>query len=429
MKKGWEVKKLGEVCELIARGISPKYIEGDGLIVLNQKCIRDHKISLEQSRFHDDSVKKVNSERYIRRGDVLINSTGTGTLGRVAQVREDVNNIIVDSHVSIVRPLPNLFVDDFFGWALIKIEDQIAKSGEGCGGQTELSRNALKNNFEISYPKSLTEQRRIVSILDEAFAAIDQAKENVQRNLQNAKELFQSELNSIFANKGEGWEEKAIQGVSKVISGFSFKSTDFSSSNQVKSVKITNVGVKEFVEEEGNYLPTHYNELYSNFTVNIGNIVIALTRTIISSGLKVAVVPGSYQGALLNQRVAALIPFENLINQRFLYNFLCTEQVANYVRAHVNTLMQPNLSINDLKKLPVPCPDLETQCAIVQKLDKVSMETERLENLYQQKLYMLEELKKSILQKVFSGELSEVGFSGLKDGQDVKSEIQETVFS
>ena len=111
----WEVKKLGEVCELINRGISPKYIEGNGFIVLNQKCIRDHKISLEQSRFHDSASKKVSSEKIIKKGDVLINSTGTGTLGRVAQVRDELSNVIVDSHITIVRPLQNLFFNDFFG--------------------------------------------------------------------------------------------------------------------------------------------------------------------------------------------------------------------------------------------------------------------------------------------------------------------------
>jgi type I restriction enzyme S subunit len=167
---GWEEKTLGEVCEMINRGVSPRYIEREGLIVLNQKCIRDHKVSFEQSRFHDGSAKKVTSEKFLRLGDVLINSTGVGTLGRVAQVRTELKNVIVDSHITIVRPLKNLFFLDFFGWALIFIEDEIAKRGEGCGGQTELARNTLKDNFTLCFPKFISAQEAIVRKLDSLLA-------------------------------------------------------------------------------------------------------------------------------------------------------------------------------------------------------------------------------------------------------------------
>ena len=275
------------------------------------------------------------------------------------------------------------------------------------------------NKFrEIQVPiPRFSEQQQIVSILDEVFAAIDQAKENLQRNLQNARELFKGKLNSIFTTKGTDWVERRIENVSKVVNGFSFKSNDFSPKNKIKSVKITNVGVKEFVEETDNYLPESFSKTYSEYSVQEGNIVIALTRTIISNGLKVAVVPESYEGALINQRVAALVPDTKIVNQRFLYNFLCTDSVMKYVKANVNTLMQPNLSINDLKKMPINLPSLQSQKKIILQLDKLSTETKALENIYQQKLDHLEDLKKSILKKAFSGELSspEGAFSA-KDG-------------
>lgn len=266
----------------------------------------------------------------------------------------------------------------------------------------------LLKEIEIHYPKSLPLQKRIVAVLDEAFTAIARAKANAEQNLRNAKEFFESYLESAFANKGDGWGEKRIQDIAKVVNGYSFDSKDFSSKNSIKSVKITNVGVKEFIEETDNYLPGKFKDTLQEFQVKIGNIVIALTRTIIAAGLKVAVVPKSYDGALLNQRVAALIPNDKLINQRFLYNFLCTDTVAKYVMANVNTLMQPNLSINDLKNLLVPCPPISEQQTIVQKLDALSAETKKLEVIYKQKLNDLEELKKSILQKAFSGELKTI---------------------
>lgn len=136
MKTGWEAKKLGEVCAFLNRGISPKYLDKGGVCVLNLKCIRDHTVNYELSRRHDAEAKTVSTERYIQRGDVLVNSTGTGTLGRVAQVREEPDEpATVDSHVTIVRPTPGMFHLDFFGYMLIAIEDAIKDAGEGCGGK------------------------------------------------------------------------------------------------------------------------------------------------------------------------------------------------------------------------------------------------------------------------------------------------------
>ena len=257
-----------------------------------------------------------------------------------------------------------------------------------------------------SHSPPIQEQQRIVAILDEAFAAIAQAKANAEQNLKNAKELFESYLQSVFENKVEGWEEKKLIEITKVINGYAFPSKDFQSTNSIKSIKITNVGVKEFVEETDNYLPEKYKTTSQDYEVKEGNIVIALTRTIIAAGLKVAIVPHSYEGALLNQRVAALIPNEEVIYQRYLYNFLITDGVAKYVLSRVNTLMQPNLSINDLKNLSIPVPQLKDQQTIVQKLDALSAETKQLETIYQQKINDLDELKKSILQKAFAGELN-----------------------
>ena len=118
MKSGWKTGKLGDVCSLLNRGSSPKYLEVGGVCVLNQKCVRDHAVTFELARRHDNKAKAVPIERFLRLGDVLINSTGTGTLGRVAQLRtEPPEPTTVDSHVTIARPKPETFVNEFFGYA------------------------------------------------------------------------------------------------------------------------------------------------------------------------------------------------------------------------------------------------------------------------------------------------------------------------
>ena len=211
MKKGWEIKTLGEVCQFINRGICPKYMEAGGACVLNQKCVKNQTINFSLSRRHDVTAKKISPERILRYGDVLINSTGTGTLGRVAQLLESPPEVTtVDSHVTIVRPINNIFHPSFFGYAIIAIEEQLQGAGEGCGGQTELARTKLASDFTVRYPTSISEQQRIVAILDEAFEGIAKAKANTEQNLKNARELFESHLQAVFSQRGEGWVEERI---------------------------------------------------------------------------------------------------------------------------------------------------------------------------------------------------------------------------
>ena len=233
MKAGWQTEKLGDACAFLNRGISPKYLEQGGICVLNQKCVRDHHVSYELSRRHDTTAKSVGTERFIQLGDVLVNSTGTGTLGRVAQIREmPPEPTTVDSHVTIVRPKPGKFFPDFFGYMLVVIEEKIKEAGEGCGGQTELARSVLSDRFSVSYPTSLDEQQRIVGILDEAFDGIATAKTNAEKNLQNARALFESHLQSVFAQRGEGWKPTTLGAEIDLLAGFAFKSAQYTNAEE-----------------------------------------------------------------------------------------------------------------------------------------------------------------------------------------------------
>ncbi|MCX7075620.1 MAG: restriction endonuclease subunit S [Methylococcales bacterium] len=385
MKQDWEVRKLGDVCELINRGVSPKYTETNGLIVLNQKCIRNHEVNYDLARVHDNKVKPVNSEKLIKIGDVLINSTGTGTLGRVAQIRDEPNEATVDSHITIVRPLPNFFYNEFFGYALILIEEKIAERGEGCGGQTELARNTLKNEFYISFPKSIQEQQAIVSILDEAFAAIAQAKANAEQNLQNAKELFESYLQSVFENKGDDWEEKALGEVCEEL--FAGGDVPKENSSKIKTNKF--------------YIP-----IFSNGEKNKGLYGYTNVARVIKPSITISA-RGTIGYSVIREepfypaiRLIVLIPKIDIINLSFLKFAISSIDIT-----HSGSSI-PQLTVPMIKGYPIPYPPLKEQQVIVEKLDALSTETKQLEAIYQQKINDLAELKKSILQKAFAGELN-----------------------
>ena len=183
---GWESSYLEGVSSFISRGISPKYIESGGVRVLNQKCIRNHHINYDLARRHDIDLKKVSEERFIRLGDILINSTGQGTLGRVAQVRKEPDELTtIDSHITIVRPKSELFYLDYFGYAAIAIEKIIQDAGQGTSGQTELAKSKVQNDFQICFPRSFSEQEAEVKKLDIVFEETEITLKNLIKSKTN----------------------------------------------------------------------------------------------------------------------------------------------------------------------------------------------------------------------------------------------------
>ena len=154
--------KLAEVASYISRGITPSYTEAEGVCVINQKCIRNGVLSLAEARLHNESKKKVPIDKIIQPMDILVNSTGTGTLGRVAQVTNNIR-ATVDSHVTIVRPAEK--VDPLFlGYAVKWRKPYIEALAEGSTGQTELSRFRLGDEITIPLP-SLAAQKQIAETL------------------------------------------------------------------------------------------------------------------------------------------------------------------------------------------------------------------------------------------------------------------------
>jgi type I restriction enzyme S subunit len=141
--KGWEVRQLSEVVSYLKRGIQPKYTtDKDGVLVLNQRCVRDCRIDFANARRHDSNKKSING-REVQVGDVLINSTGVGTLGRVAQVLNLEETTVVDSHVTIVRTNSDKLTWNTLGLYIYSRQLEIEALGEGSTGQTELSKDRL----------------------------------------------------------------------------------------------------------------------------------------------------------------------------------------------------------------------------------------------------------------------------------------------
>jgi type I restriction enzyme S subunit len=139
LPQGWERKPLSEVTSFLKRGVAPHYDDDAPGLVINQKCIRDGRLNMNLVRHQS---REFAAQRQVQVGDVLVNSTGEGTLGRVAQVKAAPDNCTVDTHITIVRPKPEISIH-YFGMAVMAWEPRFSTMGRGATNQTELSPAAI----------------------------------------------------------------------------------------------------------------------------------------------------------------------------------------------------------------------------------------------------------------------------------------------
>lgn len=173
--KIWGNVILEEITTLVSRGIAPKYSDNSEQTVINQKCIRNHTIDLSLARTH---TPKIINEKWLRFGDLLINSTGDGTLGRAAQVWFQPKNLTVDSHVTIVRPAKENLIFYIGFWGILH-EKEIESLHTGSTGQTELPRDRVKA-MELLLPDNETLDRFNALIAPMAAVIVSNQEENTK---------------------------------------------------------------------------------------------------------------------------------------------------------------------------------------------------------------------------------------------------------
>ena len=194
MTSEWHEVPLRELVGYISKGIAPSYAEEASettIRVLNQKCNRNFRISYGDSRLHDTLKKKVPPERYVKPDDILINSTGAGTAGRIAQIEDVPSATTIDGHMILIRSNGKV-TQKFLGYALKAHQWEVLQLDEGSTGQTELNRDRLLDEIMINYPVSFDEQNAIVGTLesiDRKLIVNEQLNDNLQ---QQAAALFSS---------------------------------------------------------------------------------------------------------------------------------------------------------------------------------------------------------------------------------------------
>lgn len=200
----WEIRQLVSLTKYLSRGISPLYHEEGESRVINQKCIRNKRFDLELSR---RQCKKIPFEKQVSFGDILINSTGVGTLGRVAQVYEKLNSCTVDSHVTILRPISEEYID-YLGLAVLNEQETFERLGVGATGQTELSRQAIGD------VKLVVPSKEVASDFGRCIKPIRELTVTLQKNVNLAKQMRDILIPQMVSGKRELCNERSkFQGI------------------------------------------------------------------------------------------------------------------------------------------------------------------------------------------------------------------------
>ena len=244
---------------------------------------------------------------------------------------------------------------------------------------------------------SFHEQKRLAKVLDEVFEKTAKAKENAEKNLQNARELFESYLQNIFTNPGDGWEEKKLGDIGKVLMCKRVFKDQTTTAGDIPFYKIGTFG-----KEPDAYIS---KEIYDKFRKKFsfpkkGDILISASGTI-GRRVKYDGEPAYFQ----DSNIVWIDNDENKVLNDYLYHFYGACKWSSTKGATISRLYNDNL-----KQIKIVFPkSLTEQRAIVAKFDALSAETKKLEAVYHQKITDLEELKKSVLHKAFNGELVRVG--------------------
>jgi len=401
VKKGWLTKTLAEVC-----CIKPPKSEARDKVSASSHVsflpMEDMGIDVKfvQATQTKPLSAVFGSYTYFADGDVLLAKITpcfeNGKLGIADGLKNGIG--FGSSEYLVFRPDPSVskeWLYYFLSRETFRAEGAARMSG--AVGHKRVSKEFIED-YPIPFP-TLDEQKRIVAKLDQAFAGLAKAKENAEKNLQNARALFESHLESVYTQRGKGWVEKKLDDVCGFQNGFAFKSNTFKATG-APVIRISNIQDGR-IDTENRLVfvnPKDYREDLERYRIVKNDLLIAM------SGATTGKLGFNTENTVfyLNQRVGKFEPGAKL-DKQFLYYFLST-RVEENLRISAGAA-QPNLSTEQIKGFVIPLPPVEEQTRIVLKLDSLSEQTQRIASIYEQKLEALESLKKSILHEAFSGNL------------------------
>ncbi|THJ21673.1 MAG: restriction endonuclease subunit S [Nitrospira sp. CG24D] len=407
MKVGWEVKTLGDIADVKGGKRVPRGYK------LQSEPTKHPYITV--SDFTDDgtidtsNIRYVSSEVFdqIKRYTISSNNlylSIAGTIGKTGYVPSELDGASLTENACklVLRP----GIDRDFIYYFTKSDDFARQAGTNTriAAQPKLALERLKT-IKLPIPSSLPEQQRIVGLLDEAFEGIATATANAEKNLKNARALFESHLQSVFTQRGLGWEEKLLGDVCEFENGDRGKNYPHRSEYVESGIPWINTGHIQrdgtLSETEMNFISREKYESLRSGKIQPGDLVYCLRGATLG---KTALVDPLTEGAVASSLV--ILRPSSVLDSRYLYSFLTSPLGQGLIKGYENGAAQPNLGAKSVAKYPISFPPIAEQKQLVAKLDDLHEETQRLESIYQQKLAALNALKKSLLHQAFNGELT-----------------------
>jgi type I restriction enzyme, S subunit len=401
MKQGWEIKQLGDVCGFQnGFAFKSKTFKETGFPVLRISNIQKDKIDLNKIVFIDTSDYNEDLSKYmVKKNDLLIAMSGA-TTGKIGFNQTD-DIFYLNQRVGKFEPAKELDKSYLYYFLSTKVEESLKISAGSA--QPNLSTQQIKS-FELPFPH-LDEQKRIVAKLNQCFEGTDKARANVEKNLQNAKELFQSQLNEIFNQKGDGWEQKKLGELCEVITkGTTPTSVGFKFINEgINFVKVESISENgDFIPNKFAYITSECHKALKRSQLKRGDILFSIAGALGRTGI----VTRNILPANTNQALSIIrLKDDADVLKQYLFFALSEGYALDQIEKFKGGVAQQNLSLTQMKSFEIPIPPLDEQKQIVHKLDELKSQTQSLESNYQQELDALDELKKSVLQKAFNGEL------------------------
>lgn len=409
MPSSWKWCKLGEVCIFLSRGKSPKYLDEDRQYpVFAQKCnLKECGISLAQARFLDPmTINKWDEVYKLRTGDILVNSTGTGTVGRTRLFNEsclgDYPFVVPDSHVSVVRTANEIVSEYIYAYMSSNVvQEYLEDNLAGSTNQKELYIGIL-DSLQIPLPPYV-EQKRIVSEIEKwykASEAIENGKSDLEKIIRQTKnkilelaihgklvpqdpsdepanELLKrinpkAEItcdNPQYENLPNGWCRCTLKDIGIFESGYAFSSDGYKQ-NGVPLVRISNITNNGNIDLSSCVYIQNYNN--SKFIIHEGDLLIAMSGA--TTGKM-----GVYKyktDALLNQRVGNLKCTEAWLQQYRNYFMLAK---SNYILNIAYGGAQPNISAKAILSIKIDLPPIKEQHRIVAKIEELFTQLDKIE--------------------------------------------------
>ena len=408
MKAGWQTKTLGELAEVFADGdwVESKDQSTEGVRLIQTGNVGEgvFKDRAEKARYISEATFKRLRCTEIFEGDCLI-SRLPDPVGRSCPLPDTGERMITAVDCTIVRFNSKQIIPAFFNYYSQSTDYLDAVDAETSGTTRNRISRANLGNIAVPVPP-LPEQQRIVGILDEAFDGIVTAKANAEQNQQNARALFESHLQSVFTQRGEGWETTMLESVLVVQpqNGWSPPAANHSDSG---TPVLTLSAVTGFNFRKNKIKFTSAStDSRRRYWVNNGDLLITRSNTPELVG-HVAIASGLSEPTIYPDLIMRMIPAPERMLTEFLYYQLRSPLLRKEItgRAQGANPTMKKLSNGAVRSLPISVPSVATQRIIVETFAALREETQRLDSLYQRKLAALAELKKSLLHQAFSGVL------------------------